>query len=250
MSTYETVMPKHDAESCTRVPCGRCRPQGKPQVPTVGPNPHDAAAPPEPPDAVVKSIGLAKHLGPHDLAAELRKAARILEEQGMDAEYRAPVLAARGYSSQTLGDGGSRGTDSTSSTERHAGVTQECKPADIRLDQWAGVDARLATAMATMQGSMRMVVSLVTNINHHASDVDPIPVGQGECMACGRTCRPTVNPNDRLRSGLCNACRMAFTRRIDPLMMRADWIRERRATLTDAKGVLHQPQPEVDGHTA
>jgi hypothetical protein len=84
----------------------------------------------------------------------------------------------------------------------------------------------------------------MANVLHHATDIDPVPVGTGECQACGRFCRPTdKRPGFRLRSGLCPSCFNAWGNAGKP--ERSDWVRERRRRLTDDQGKLH---PEDDSH--
>lgn len=268
---------RHDPATCQRAECGRCRTRGvpwsewwwpffqnlawmlghertiaRPEKAWVPPlRSHDVQNPTPSPDPVVRSIGLPRHPTMHELAANLRKLAETLESDGDTAEHRASILAARGYPSQTLGDGGSRSTESTSSTERFGtrfvpgkhDVTR--KPLPIPPDvKWCDIDRHLAEALAAVEQGRTRVANLIANINHHAADIDPIPVGQGECMACGRTCRPSVKADDRLRSGMCDACRKAWTRAGRP--PRSTWIHERRAALTDAKGVLHPPQLDLE----
>lgn len=75
MSVFQTdIRPPHDPATCTRVPCGRCRPHESPQPPAILPNPHDAAPPPRP--------SIPKHLDPLALAAELEQTAKALRESG------------------------------------------------------------------------------------------------------------------------------------------------------------------------
>ncbi len=194
-------------------------------------------------DRSVASMGLPSHPTPRDLAASLRNAADELAKGGDDALNRASHLAARGFAAGTIGDGGARSSDTTSSVERAAGITQNVKTFnDIRLPEYADLDFHLAQALRELNRYQSWVRVLVANINHHASDIDPIPVGQGECMACGATCRK-AHEEDRLRAGFCPTCYQAWSRAGRP-SQRSDWIKERRASLTDAKGIVHIPQPE------
>lgn len=70
----------HDSDTCTRVPCGRCKPQGPPRAPAILPNPHDAAPPAAP--------FIPKHLNPFALASELERTARTLREAGQETWLR------------------------------------------------------------------------------------------------------------------------------------------------------------------
>lgn len=233
----ETILPKHDPESCERVPCGRCRPQGKPQVPPVGQNPQNAAAPPPAPDAVVRSIGLPRHPGiPAIVEADQNRAQWMVTDGDRLLEY-ASLLASQGYANSTLGDGGSRGTDSTSSTERTA--------LRDHPGRWVGVDAELASRLRDYHLAGAALDALHADVLHHAADLDPVPAGTGECLACGRFCRPSKDkPGNRLRSGLCPTHHRAWCRAGRP--DRGLWIRQRRTELTDEHGVLHTPEPDHD----
>jgi hypothetical protein len=55
----------------------------------------------------------------------------------------------------------------------------------------------------------------------------------GDCHACGRYCSGSAT--DRLRAGLCNACRMAWQRAhaVDSRLERGDWLLARRRALME-----------------
>ena len=75
MNIIETdIRPPHNPETCTRVPCGRCRPHEAPKPPVILPNPHDAAPPAGP--------YIPKHLDPLALADELEQTAQALRKSG------------------------------------------------------------------------------------------------------------------------------------------------------------------------
>ena len=60
------------------------------------------------------------------------------------------------------------------------------------------------------------------------------PAGQGECQACATFCSGA--DNDRLRSGLCNACRVAYQRWTKANGAdRFRWLIERRAELSEVE---------------
>lgn len=209
---------------------------GEPNTPE--PVDHQVARNPVvPPERVVAAIGLSRHASVSKIVARVDKLRARLSDDGEKAIEYARHLAARGYPASTLGDGGSRATDDTSSTERLTIQGLE------RRDEWAGVDARLAAALAVVDQGVQALDALVANICHHAADLDRVPVGTGECGCCGRFCRPTKDrPGFRLRSGLCPACYMAWYRSGMPHPQN-DWVRAHRAKLTDDQGRLH---PEDD----
>lgn len=75
MSVFETdLRAPHNPETCTRVPCGRCKPKGTAQAPAILPNPHNAADPPPRP--------IPHHLDPLSLADALEQTAKALRESG------------------------------------------------------------------------------------------------------------------------------------------------------------------------
>lgn len=195
----------------------------------------------EKPERIVVSMGLPRHRPLADIIEGLRGTADEIHNRGAKAIALASELAAKGYAASTLGDGGSRGTDPTSSTERAAGVNQD----KARYDRWVGIDRRLAAALAEAEQATSHLGSLIKDITHHAADVDPVPVGTGYCQACNRFCRPDkARPGNRLRSGLCPTDYRAWLRAGQP--HHNDWIRTRRDGWTDDNGVVHTPEPDHD----
>lgn len=232
-----TFLLKHDPDLCERAVCGRCRPQGKPQAPDIGRNPHDAAAAPPPPDAVVRSIGLPRHPGVTVIVEIGQTHLQRLVSDGDRAVEYASLLASRGYANSTLGDGGSRATDGTSSTERTA-------LRDFR-DRWVDVDVLLATRLRDFHRAGLALDALVADVLHHAADLDHVPAGTGECVCCSRFCRPSKDkPGNRIQAWFCPTCYRAWARAGRP--ERSGWIRQRQKDLTDDHGVLHTPEPDHD----
>lgn len=237
----------HDRDTCTRENCGRCHPPapGPAKAPTIKPNPHDADTPPAPPDRTVRSIGLARHGTPHEIAKRLRELARALDDEGTDAIDDVSTLADRAYPHATLGDGGSRGTDSTSVQERTVIASPE---------RWAGADARYARDLAVIEKLAIDLKGQTHDIRHHAQLIDPTPVGTGECKGCARTVRPNEDkPGNRLRSGLCPSCYRAWNRYRSGggTDIRSEWATKRRESYSerDAHGILvriHTPEPDHD----
>ena len=186
-------------------------------------------------DTIIATIGLPSHPSTRSIARTLRDVARLLDADGPKAETAARTLAARGFPTGTLGDGtGSRSTSSSTSTERAAHVDDP----QLRPGDYDGADQRLATLLRLAWQTCLTLQTTIPDLLAHAEDLDPVPVGTGFCECCGRFCRPSEDkPNERLRSGFCNACRMAWTRALAeaPLtgVNRADWIHARQHLLRE-----------------
>lgn len=192
-------------------------------------------------DQTIASMGLPRHPPMSSIALLLSEAREAADKRGLAAIDLVAQLAAIGYPGSTLGDGGSRGSDSTSSTERNA----------LRdyTDRWAGASYRYAQLTQAMQKAVAAWVQMTDEIMRHGDDVDPTPAGTGECLACGRFCRPDGDrPGNRLRSGLCPTDYRAWRRYLDSggQLHRGGWVTERRKSFTDDEGVLHTPEPDHD----
>ncbi len=250
----------HDPATCEREPCRRCAPSLS-TAPPIDPDQHEHQGPTPPPDPAVRSIGLPRHPSPHAIAAAMREAARRLEKAGDLAVEAAYILAQRGYPASTLGDGGSRGTDGTSSTERTVQRAVPGKDDQTRKAlplppdaKWWGVDARYATLLATANVTSNRLVTLTNDLLHHAGMDDSTPAGTGECRGCARICRPSKDkPGDRLRAGLCPTCYRAWLRYVDKdgAMSRPEWVARRRESYSerDPAGnliAIHTPEPDHD----
>lgn len=146
------------------------------------------------------------HPTPAQLASELRRLAKLLEDHGDRAVEMAPVLAARGFPAVTLGSPGGRGSSELTSTEAAADAPAPYADVDVQLDRWV----RLAWAVTT-KGQ-----DLVARITSHAAPDSEHEgratgsAGAGHCLACDRWVPGTHN--DRLRAGFCNACRASYQR--------------------------------------
>lgn len=258
-SDLALAAPRHDPAACSRIPCRRCQPQDEPSSPAIGKNPHEAQSPPAPPDRPVASIGLPKHPDPGTIADTLEAAAKALRSSGLRAIDLAALLAARGYSASTLGDGGSRGTDATSSTERHGsryigGTDDEGKPIPIPADsKWLNADRAYASNLRDAWRLGLSIKSTTDELLRHASDVDPTPAGTGECKGCARYCKPNGSKGDRLRQGLCQSCYRAWRRYVDNEgeQLWSDWSSRRREGFTERDDhgkviAIHTPEPDHD----
>lgn len=201
-------------------------------------------------DRDIARAAMPSHGEHRDIAALLHRLATALEENGPRAEAMVTLLAARGWGSGTLGDGGPRSSDGTSSTERALGLGGSSDEPDAKvkpprtplLARWQGKDVRLHELERRIEHDARELEALLGNIVSHGADDDPIPGGTGECACCGRFCRPDGSKEGRdefrLKAGLCPSCYRAYLRDGQP-WPRSDWIRDRKQALTDDQGVVH-----------
>lgn len=171
-----------------------------------------------------------RHPTPWAIAQHLREVAQLLDEHGRHDRSAAAatrcncllcsarLLSARGWPASTTTDGsGSRGADTTSSTERAVGLAgNERKPLMPPLPMFTGVDERLAKQLYVMWQVGLKVQADVRNILAHAGKEDVLPAGSGECARCGRFCRPDQKQGDRIRSGYCGSCYRLWLRRGKP----------------------------------
>jgi hypothetical protein len=100
-----------------------------------------------------------------------------------------------------------------------------------------GIDERLAKHLRVIWASVTEASGLVSLVNSHAPDDDPVPAGTGHCRCCETFCRPDAkNPGNRLRAGLCPPCyesRRRWQRR-NPDGAYMDFVRWRRRQLSGA----------------
>jgi len=130
------------------------------------------------------------------LVLQLRVVADLLDKHGDRTVGFSRLLASRGWPAST-GGGGSRSSDTTSSTERAA----------LGPHPWAGIDERYLGQLAELWKLGVAVQATMSSVLAHASDEDPVPAGTGHCRRCERFCRPTGDrPQDRIRAGYCPAC--------------------------------------------
>jgi hypothetical protein len=143
---------------------------------------------------------------PQSLARNLRQLADRLDDEGDRALTRADIYAARGYGAATI-NGGIRGGDNTSSTERAA----------LNPHPFVGIDDRYTAQRQALWAGTVILHSILDQLLTHADDSDPIPAGTGECVRCGKMCRPTLKrPHDRRKAGFCPACHTAWVRAHKP----------------------------------
>lgn len=205
--------------------------------------PHTA----HPPERMVARAPMPHHGEPSDVAALLARVSARMIDDGYRPEALVTVLAARGYSTSTMGDGGPRSTDSTTPVERAAGVAGDPKkPTKDPLARWRGKDREFHQTVADLERLALRYESLHTDVMAHAGDDDPVPVGTGHCVCCAKLVRPTADKDWlRLKAGLCPACYKSWQRyqAEGGQLVRSDWLHERRKTLTDDRGELH---PDAD----
>lgn len=139
---------------------------------------------------------------PSRIAQHGRSVANLVSDHGKDALKMASVLASIGYPASTLGDGGSRGSDGSSSTERAA----------LSFDRWRNVDSRLSALLDLWHLTGLQLASLLADILAHAEPegLRPRPAGAGDCRRCDAYCSGAAN--DRLRVGYCQNCYMKWRR--------------------------------------
>lgn len=193
------------------------------------------------------------HPAPRIIASQLRDLAAQLDQCAPHDRRQADVglcrcldcaaelLAARGWPPGTLGSG-SRSADTTSSTERAAGVNSDTT--ELVRDEYAILHEDLAKHLRLIWSSAGRLVHLIGTVRSQAPTDDPVPVGTGHCVACTRFCRPDARrPDNRLKAGLCPACWASWMRwrRTHPAGIRSDFITWRKAELS---GQQAEPLPD------
>lgn len=125
---------------------------------------------------------------------------------------------------------GSSGGDGRSPKGDHSDPTYAAfmkpNPSDQWLDQLSSA-SNLAVVVVTSLAEQVHFLGTITS----TSPKELSATGSGDCAACGEFCSGAVN--DRLRSGFCNPCRMAYRRAGSP--DRHVFMRDRRAFLAEAK---------------
>lgn len=165
----------------------------------------------------------------HDYLRDARDMAlRILAiDTGLPEAVRQLRLAQPGYPTSSRGGGSSPALadDGTPSGLARFVTTPDRASTDLRE-----LDRLLLNARAQIVAAHR-IVSLWSAQPSRDEKVTT-PAGQGECQACATFCSGA--DNDRLRSGLCNACRLAYQRwQKANGADRFTWLIERRAELSE-----------------
>lgn len=112
------------------------------------------------------------------------------------------------------------------------------------LDRYLSVPDPAAQATRRIDALLRSLLNEATELHSLVNDW-AIPVADqptiqratsgGDCLACGRYCSGNATTGDRLRAGLCDACRKHWRRwqHDNPTRDRGDWMLVRRRTLID-----------------
>jgi len=160
----------------------------------------------------INRTGLVSHPTPSVMANHAEDVAKRVRKDGHQVIRRATVLAARGLPNNTAGSG-SRGSDSTSPTERAVGLSGDDGNATPPDAEWHDVDADLARLHRNWWALGTQILAMYDRIQSHASDNDVIPAGAGPCACgCSKTCDPRKDPEDRLKSTLHPTCYRRYHR--------------------------------------
>lgn len=164
---------------------------------------------------VIDRKGLVRVASVEVQANRLARSADRMRRFGETARVMARVLSPRGYPTSTIGDGGSRSSDTTSSTERAA----------LAPSPFANADVELANRMRRLWDAQDDVDDYVVFLLARADDIDDVPVAA--CVACGTLVDRRKNPSDynRIKRGLCPPCYASFNR---SQMTRSQWLAQRR----------------------
>jgi len=126
-----------------------------------------------------------------------------------------PTSSGGAYGAPTLGEDGSP-----------PGLERFVTRRDPAMADLAELDVSLAEARGLLARAHRIV--LAWRPVDRSSMVIVEKVSGGECVVCFAYCSGAAE--DRLRAGLCNACRMSYSRwRKDNVGGRHDWIMSKRA---------------------
>lgn len=130
-------------------------------------------------------------------------------------------LAQVGWPSAVTGDGRGGSSELT--------IVEAAADADR---PYADVADDLHKRLRVLYQAALMVHETYTVIRRRGNDNEQVG-GLGTCVCCEHFANPKKNPTDRLRSGLCNACDIAWRRWRDanPDGLRPDFIRSRRHQL-------------------
>jgi hypothetical protein len=195
-------------------------------------------------DRTLDAIGLPRHAPPARIVEQARLVIRLLEATDLATAIRvAPILAARGWPSGTLGDGGdSNGPtilvvdDDTGPDGERIAVTST-EAAAFAKSRYDNADRDLAVLLATIDRAVQDLTKLAqgaaglaADLLAHADDADELPAASGACEACGKVVRSDRGKTpEYLRAGLCNACRMHWDR--SGITDRGEWLMVRKAML-------------------
>lgn len=186
-----------------------------------------------PTDRTIAAHGLPRHPKPQVLAAHSHQVANDIADHGTAAVRMATELAARGYPSGTLGDGGASSGASILVNGERVPVTST-EAAALAHDRFHDVDRLLATLFRTYWSTGVRIQQVMADVLAHASTEDRTPAGMGNCVACDTFCNPRKDPNDRLKTNLCPACYTDRARHKD--ISHTDWLVMRRQVKGHTEG--------------
>ncbi len=155
-----------------------------------------------------------RHLTDQDIDALLAEMEQELKASKADlktARRLADDFAPDGHKSSTGADDGPRGSDVSRPTEVMALRLVERGP-----DPTQGYRSTLRNRVANLRNALADLSQTRGSIMSRADDPDlegdhrRPALGAGHCRACDRDCSGVEN--DRLRGGLCDACRKRFHR--------------------------------------
>lgn len=144
---------------------------------------------------------------------------RRLEREGSKADTHASLIArTSGYAGNSSFEAPVAGGDNSSVVER--GLTDQ-ELAHVR--RWDEARRKLALALEAIDHALTGLLP--------PEQAPELPAGAGSCACCARWVSGSAN--DRLRSGLCDACRQSVQRMChhDPTMDRGAAIARRRSQL-------------------
>lgn len=158
---------------------------------------------------------------PYRIAQHARRTAHRLATDGdLATRHARDAEEAIGYSRPNLDGGNVAGGDRTSIVERAAANRDRTNAAAW----WAALE-RLERTLTDLDTALAAILP--------ATPPEPLPLGAGYCGCCSRWVSGSAT--DRLRAGLCDACRQAVRRLTDrdPTLDRGAAIARRRRALAD-----------------
>ncbi len=169
------------------------------------------------------------HPDPHTLARHAQQTAhRLLTDGDTATRYAQLAEEGVGYTRPNL-NASVAGGDRTSVVERAANSRERSTAAAW----WTALD-RLTRALTDLDHALAELLP--------TTPPEPLPLGAGYCGCCTRWVSGSTT--DRLRAGLCDACRQAVRRMTatDTTLDRGAAIARRRRTLT-TENPEHTPNP-------